>query len=235
MRATKDLLLKLQQLDDEIDALRAEEEAIPGRKEELQEGLRAIEEKVAQAKEQSLELAKRRKEQEIELDSTDEKRSKFQSQLFQVKSNREYEALQHEIAALDEKKSGLEDQILDTLERSEELSKEIADQERALASEGTKVSEDESKLDAKLKDLTEKIAIKNDERTRLVVDLDKKLLKRYERIRASKGGLAVTTVENGACGGCFRRIPPHEMQNLKKDERIVTCEQCGRMIIWRWE
>jgi len=159
----------------------------------------------------------------------------FQSQLFQVKSNREYEALQHEITALDEKKSELEDQILDTLERSEEVSKSIASHEKALAAEGTTVREEESKLDAKLKELTEKIAVKNDERTRLVVDLDKKLLKRYERIRASKSGLAVTTVENGACGGCFRRIPPHEMQTLKKDDRIVTCEQCGRIIIWRWE
>jgi predicted nucleic acid-binding Zn-ribbon protein len=235
MRATKDLLLKLQQLDDQIDALRAEEESIPGRKEELQEGLRVIEEQVGLSKEQSIELAKKRKEQEIELESIDEKKNKFQSQLFQVKSNREYEALQHEITALEEKKSELEDRILETLEGSEEVSKSIAGQEKALASEGTKVREEESKLDSKLKELTEKIAIKNDERTRLVVDLDKKLLKRYERIRASKGGLAVTTVENGACGGCFRRIPPHEMQTLKKDDRIVTCEQCGRIIIWRWE
>jgi predicted nucleic acid-binding Zn-ribbon protein len=235
MRATKDLLLKLQQLDDQIDALRAEEESIPGRKEELQEGLRVIEEQVGLSKEQSIELAKKRKEQEIELESIDEKKNKFQSQLFQVKSNREYEALQHEITALEEKKSELEDLILETLEGSEEVSKSIVGQEKALAAEGTKVREEESKLDSKLKELAEKIAIKNDERRRLVVDLEKKLLKRYERIRVSKGGLAVTTVENGACGGCFRRIPPHEMQTLKKDDRIVTCEQCGRIIIWRWE
>jgi predicted nucleic acid-binding Zn-ribbon protein len=235
MRATKDLLLKLQKLDDEIDALRAEEESIPEKKQQLQEELGATSEKVTRAKEESIELAKQRKGQEIELESADAKKSKFQSQLFQVKSNREYEALQHEIAALDETKSRLEDTILETLERTEEVNRVITEYEKRLSQEQEKVAAEEKRLDAKLAELTERIEVKNDERERLVVDLDEMLLKRYERIRGSKGGLAVTSVENGACGGCFRRIPPHEMQNLKRDDRIITCEQCGRIIIWRWE
>lgn len=235
MRATKDLLLKLQQLDDEIAALRADEESIPQKKQDLEEGLAALKGRVEEAKEQSIDLAKKRKEQEIELEGAGDKIGKFQSQLFQVKSNREYEALQHEITALKEKSSKIEDEILETLERSEEVSKAIKAEEEALKGEAERSQAEQARLDKELKELTDAISVKNDERERLVANLDRMLLKRYDRIRESKGGLAVTSVENGACGGCFRRIPPHEMQNLKKDDQIITCEGCGRIIIWRWE
>ncbi len=235
MRATKDLLLKLQKLDDEIDALKAEEESIPEKKQEIEEGLKAIEMRVHQARDESLGLAKTRKDLEIELEANNETMNKFQSQLYQVKSNREYEALQHEINDLKEKSSGLEDRILETLERTEQLSKQIRQQEDGLKQEGESARQEQSRLDRQLKELKDRIAIKSDERVRLVADLEPRLLKQYERIRKSKGGIAVTSVENGACGGCFRRIPPHEMQNLKKDDRILTCEGCGRIIIWKWE
>jgi predicted nucleic acid-binding Zn-ribbon protein len=235
MKLTIDLLSKLQRLDDEIDALKAEEESIPGKKEELEEGLRAIEAKVSEGKEQSIDLAKLRKEKEVELESAGEKASKFQSQLFQVKSNREYEALQHEISALEEKISQLEDEILEILERSEEASKAIVREQDALEAESGRVETEGAELDQELKKLRETIAVKGDERERLVMNLDPMLLKRYERIRENKGGLAVTPVKNGACGGCFRRIPPQEMQELKKNDRIIMCEGCGRIIIWKEE
>jgi predicted nucleic acid-binding Zn-ribbon protein len=235
MRATKDLLLKLQELDDKIAALRADEESIPQKRQDLEEGLAALKSRVEEAKQQSVELAKKRKEQEIELEGAGDKIGKFQSQLFQVKSNREYEALQHEITALKEKTSKIEDEILETLERTEEVSKAIEAEEEALKAEIGRSRAEQTRLDEELKELTDAIAVKNDERERLVANLDKMLLKRYDRIRESKGGLAVTSVVNGACGGCFRRIPPHEMQNLKRDDKIITCEGCGRIIIWRWE
>jgi len=235
MRATKELLLKLQKLDDEIDAMRSEEESIPVTKQELDEELESLKQKVQEAKDNSIEFAKKRKELEIELDSMNEEKNKFKTQLFQVKSNREYEALQHEIAALDEKGSGIEDKILGILEQAEEASAMIKQEESRLEEESAKAKTEQAQLDENLKKLKGDIAIKLDERTRLLVDADKVLIKRYERIRENKDGRAVTSVENGACGGCRRHIPPQEMQNLKRDERIIICEGCGRIIIWKWE
>lgn len=235
MRETKELLLKLQKLDDDIDALRSEEEAIPVTKQELEEGLESHRQNVQEAKDKAVDLAKKRKDLEVELDSMNDKKNKFKTQLFQVKSNREYEALQHEITALEEKGSTLEDSILRILDQAEQAAATIKEEETTLKAESDKAKSEQARLDKQLEDLKSKIAIKLDERTRMLVDVDKTLLKRYERIRESKGGLAVTSVENGACGGCYRRIPPQEMQNLKRDDRIITCEGCGRIIIYRWE
>jgi predicted nucleic acid-binding Zn-ribbon protein len=228
MRETKELLLNLQELDDQIDRLKAEEESIPEKKHDLEESLEAHQASVGAAKKESVELAKKRKELEIELEAGNTNKDRFKHQLFQVKSNREYEALQHEITALEEKNSGLEDKILEIMDRSEQISRQISEEEQSLKAETAKVGEARAKLDKEQEDLRH-------ERKRLVVDMDATLLKRYDRIRANKGGRAVTTVNTGACGGCHRRIPPHEMQNLKRDDKIIMCEGCGRILIWRWE
>ena len=119
MRATKELLLKLQELDDQIDRLEAEEESIPEKKRDLEEDLNAHRALVEEAKTESTDLAKKRKELEIELEEGNAKKDRFKHQMFQVKSNREYEALQHEISAIEEKNSGLEDEILEIMDRSE--------------------------------------------------------------------------------------------------------------------
>ena len=83
MRETKELLLKLQELDDQIDRLKAEEESIPEKKTDLEEGLEAHKGTVEAAKNESVELAKKRKELEIELE---EGNTKNQTATFPLKT-----------------------------------------------------------------------------------------------------------------------------------------------------
>jgi predicted nucleic acid-binding Zn-ribbon protein len=235
MSETLDLLLSLQQIDDEIDALRADEEEIPQLKEEAEAQVRELENMVKAHKQESLDLAKLRKDRETEMEATAQKKAKFQGQQFQVKTNREYEALQHEITSLASQVSSFEDQILEILDRSEKVSKAIADGEKALAAALEKVKQEHAELDRKGAELARVMAVKTDARTSLIAGLDSPLLARYERIRGVKNGLAVATIKNGACGGCFRRIPPQEMQILRRSDRIITCEGCGRLIMWKEE
>lgn len=235
MRETIDLLFALQQLDDESDDLRSDEEAIPQEKRDLEAKVAEIESSVKAFKQESLDLAKLRKDKELELDTAGQKKAKFQGQLFQVKSNREYEALQHEISALDEQISKHEDAVLETMERAERIAHSISEAENALKAAGERLRKEHAGLDRKAEDLRQAIAVKDRERAKMVGGLDQVLLARYEKIRDNKDGLAVTTVQNGACGGCFRRIPPQEMQVLRRSDRVITCEGCGRIIIWREE
>lgn len=235
MREVKQTLLKLQSLDQEIDELEGERDSIPDKKIELENALRQETERVEALKKESLDLAKKRKEMEIELESLDDKKVRFQMQLLSVKTNREYEALQHEIADIDRQRSALEDKIIESLERGEKVAEEIKRSEEHLKRESQRIHNQQLALDQRLKQVEDEIAIKKDERLRLTKGLDATLLKRYERIRSAKGGIAVTTVVSGACGGCFRSIPPHEMQNLKRDDRLIACEGCGRILIWKPE
>jgi len=235
MKQTIDLLYNLQTLDDEIYDLVSDEEAIPQARLDQEAEVRGIEGKLKALKQESLDLAKRRKEKEVETDALGQKRTKFQSQLVQVKSNREYDALQHEIAGLAGQISDFEDAILEILERSEVISRQIAEEERSLKAANERLTQELALLDQKEEKLRGEIAAKSASRAKLIEGMDASLLVRYERIRDVKDGLAVATVQKGACGGCFRRIPPQEMQILRRNDRIMSCEGCGRILIWREE
>ena len=62
--------------------------------------------------------------------------------------------------------------------------------------------------------------------------MDAPLLKRYEALRAAKSGTAVVSVLRAACGGCFTQLPPQQVAEVRKRERIQSCESCGRYLVW---
>src|SRR5205823_12527842 len=55
---------------------------------------------------------------------------------------------------------------------------------------------------------------------------------RYERIHGSREGRAVVPILKGACGGCYRAQPPQMINEAKKGDRLLTCDGCGRLMIW---
>jgi hypothetical protein len=69
------------------------------------------------------------------------------------------------------------------------------------------------------------------ERQKLVSRIAKADLALYERIRKARNGKAVVPVKKGSCGGCFNRVPPQKLLELRQHERVYTCERCGRIII----
>lgn len=235
MKDTLDILFRLQMLDDETDALEKEKATIPGDMEGVDAKLEEMEKAIQIIKGESTDLAKLRDEKENDLRAIGDQINKFQGQLYQVKTNREYESLQHEIDALKEKSSQVEDAILELLEKMEKLSATVVEEESKLSEFRREADREKTELSTREEELSDRIAIKYDERKRLVVNLDDSLVARYDRIRERKAGLAVAAVQNGACGGCYRRIPPQEIQELKKMQRIIACEGCGRIIVWRGE
>ena len=53
---------------------------------------------------------------------------------------------------------------------------------------------------------------------------------RYERVHASRDGRAVVGILKGACGGCYRTLPPAVLQEARRRDRMMSCEGCGRII-----
>src|SRR5690606_30221126 len=63
-------------------------------------------------------------------------------------------------------------------------------------------------------------------------DIDDRLLKSYEKIRKTyRNGLAVVSINRGACGGCFNRIPPQLQIEVGMMKKVVACEHCGRVLV----
>ncbi|HTP13429.1 MAG TPA: C4-type zinc ribbon domain-containing protein, partial [Bacteroidota bacterium] len=69
------------------------------------------------------------------------------------------------------------------------------------------------------------------EREKIVARIQKSEIQMYERIRKAKGGLAVVPVKRNSCGGCYNRVPPQRVLELRKNSHITACERCGRILV----
>ncbi|MGA7161573.1 MAG: C4-type zinc ribbon domain-containing protein [Bacteroidota bacterium] len=160
-----------------------------------------------------------------------EKLEKYKTQQYEVRSNKEYDALTKEIDFATEAIKNLQKQF-ETLENTmasakaeiETLTKQLEelkgqlDEKKAELAEVSKANEDE---ELELKHRREKI----------VVRLESDTLSRYDRIRKGRNGQAVVAVRRNSCGGCHNKIPPQRLLELRTQSKMFTCEHCGRIII----
>jgi predicted nucleic acid-binding Zn-ribbon protein len=90
-------------------------------------------------------------------------------------------------------------------------------------------------LKKELSSIEDKIKIKKGERKNVTVRIDKRLLSTYERVKKGRGNQVVVTIKKRACGGCFKAIPPQKIQEIREGNRIFTCDNCGRILLWTEE
>ena len=157
---------------------------------------------------------------------------KYETQLNEVKNNREYDAISKEIEI-----QGLDIQVSE--KKIKEFGYEIASKtqiyEKALADlEGRK-----SDLDVKKAELGTITAETQKEENELTAQADsatkgieERLLIAYDRLRSNaKNGLAVVTIQRDSCSGCFNQIPPQRQSDIRQRKKIIVCEHCGRILI----
>ncbi|MDY0263830.1 MAG: hypothetical protein EOM49_08905 [Epsilonproteobacteria bacterium] len=64
----------------------------------------------------------------------------------------------------------------------------------------------------------------------LVSDMSHKILTFYQKIRKWAGNSTVVPVKKQACYGCFMRINDKTYASVLKQDDIVTCPHCGRIL-----
>jgi predicted nucleic acid-binding Zn-ribbon protein len=217
-------------LDEQIAAIRAVLAGFPQQRAQLETRVQAEMARLEQLKHRMNELQKVRREREREIEAASEQERKFQSQLPAVKKNEEYTALLHEIDGMKAKRSDLETQVLVQLDEEEKIHQERPALEQALARAQQEAEQRRGEIDAREKDERDRMAALEAERGGLLAKLSTR--SRYERIHGSKEGRAVVPIAKGACGGCFRGQPPQVLQEARRGDRLLTCDGCGRLLIW---
>jgi predicted nucleic acid-binding Zn-ribbon protein len=149
---------------------------------------------------------------------------KYETQLNEVKNNREYDAISKEIEI-----QGLDIQV------SEKIATKTAIYEKALADLEARKSDLDAKK-AELGTITAETQKEENELTTLAdkatVGIEERLLTAYERLRQNaKNGLAVVTIQRDSCSGCFNQIPPQRQSDIRQRKKIIVCEHCGRILV----
>ena len=233
MRESLFKLLDLQVIDKEIDVLRQSQRDFPSEIDQLQEELKTAREHLDAKQNQSEELEKNRRALERDLEALSQDLTKHQERLNEITTNREYDALQHEIEALAIRKSEQETLILETIESYEDIISKLED-------DNTYFDELDKERSQRIQELTSQLSsidknVKGWEKKRSAIEphVERRPLSLYNRIRrVVKGGVAVVSVQKNSCGGCFRLLAPQRMVEARRGDTLMRCENCGRIVVW---
>ena len=224
------MLLELQQLDTEIFDKKRILEEVPERIKEIGENLANKSADLKNLEEELKKTQAKRKEKDLELETKEQSIKKYQTQLFQVKTNKEYTVLEKEIAGIKADNSLLEEEIIIILDQIDEVKRKV-EKENAILAEEKKKSEREKQalLEEKNKNESEFNDL-NNKRKEFIQKIDKTILAPYERILHNRDGLAMVPIIEGACGGCNMNLPPQGINEAKLKKRLTTCGNCARIL-----
>lgn len=224
-------LFQLQHIDQHLHELERLKFDIP-------EQIRILEEQEKEsaslllAREQQVEaLQKERRQQERDLQSAQEQFKKYQGQLLHVKTNKEYDAMQHEIAVTKMRVGEYEDAILKLMEATEAATQALEQTRQEAAQTQEDIGAARTRLLEKLQAVDDDVAVKLDERKRVLMRIEDRVAKAYDRVRRGHTVDTVVYVKKGACGGCYRVIPLQVIAEIRKMARLITCEACGRILV----
>lgn len=223
-------LINLQKIDTEIYGLKAEKEAKPEQIKVLEASYEEKKQGLANLDKTSLDLQKQKKDKEGELAAKEESAKKLQTQLFTLKTNKEYQAMLQQIQDAKADGSVIEDKILGIMDQMDKLASEVAKEKQKLQEEEKKFNEEKGKVQVRVKEIDDRLAQLDAQRKQIIPQIEPKILSQYERILSSRDGLAIVTVKHNACQGCNMSVPPQVINLIKMYERIITCEVCNRML-----
>ncbi|MFH1996195.1 MAG: C4-type zinc ribbon domain-containing protein [Candidatus Omnitrophota bacterium] len=225
------LLIELQGFDSEIHKLKGILGGFPAEIKALEDAFNARL-TAGQAQDEAVKMIQlKRKDKEMDLGTKEEAIKKYKAQQYQVKTNKEYSAIQMEIGRAKADNSILEEEILKMFDEIDEAKKKLDEIREDIKAGENKLQAEKKEKEDESKKIEEQLKTLNEKRSVLAERVDKKILPQYERLLKSRDGLAIVPIlGKGACQGCNRVQPPQVVNEVKMNVRVINCEYCNRML-----
>ena len=182
-----------------------------------------------QAKEAYKQLKLAADEKQLQLKSREAKLVDLQAKLNMAQSNKEYQLLKDQMAADKQANSVLADEILEALERLDQLQAATKIAEAALAKTKEDMAKVRQRVDSQQQGLETELARVSGELKAAEDELTGDFKANYLRLARSMGEDALAPTEGDSCGGCSQTFTTQTL-NLLKLDKPVFCKSCGRML-----
>jgi uncharacterized protein len=228
-------LLDLQEIDLAIDRARARLDALRVGEEVAGAAARATEAETAlgQLRLELDDVAREQRRMESDIDSIERKTAAERKRLYDgsVANVKELQSIEHEVTALAQRKTRMEDAVLELMERREELERPLASREADVETARERLAELEGSAARELVQLQGSLAERQGERDTLARSFDPELLELYEDLRRQKKGVGAAALIDGVCQGCHQKLSAVYLAGLKRQTGIRRCEYCRRILI----
>lgn len=228
-------LCEMQKLDTQLIEHERKRAQAPKRLAEIEHDLQNAKDKVVKEKEIIEELDKERRRKEKELDSEKERIKKVQSKLYEIKTNKEYQAVLKETEAAQAANDKTEEEVILLLERIEELRKDYDASVAYVKKRDKEVDAEKKELEKEMVSVESVVTALRKERDKLVSRVSGEAKARYKVLMEKRSGLAVVNVKNGVCLGCYMNIPPQLFLEVTRNARLITCPSCNRIFCYQEE
>ena len=226
------LLVELQALDSAADQARRRLADVPVAQQALDARLAARAAVVDDVKARIAVMQAARREIDKDLAAVQARLSKFKGQLMEVKTNKEYQAMQKEMATAEGDIRGHEDRLLDKMEESDALAAELKAAESALKAEQGTVAAEQKMLEGQRLEVERELARLMASRQGLTAKLSAEALKLFERVAHGRKGIAVAEARDGLCTMCRVRMRPQTFNDVRRNDGLHQCESCGRILYY---
>jgi len=228
-------LVQLQGIDDEAGLVRARLSVCANRLKELEVQLSGLSVRLESQQAERRQLQARQKDLTYKIEDANRLSKKAEKRLMEIKTSREYRALQRELEDAKGNIREMEEEVIVCMERSEELDKSIAalsgehgELEKIYLQEKKDVDAEVAGKEGRLEELTAG-------REEIAGQMRPQLFQRYQRILIAMSGRAVVAVVSSVCRGCNMNVPPQIYNDLQKGEDLKYCPHCERIIYWKQE
>jgi predicted nucleic acid-binding Zn-ribbon protein len=226
-------LIQLQHLETTIADARARIAAHPQRLAEADARLQEAEQVVESATQRLKDSQEARRTVEKDAAVYQGRLTKFKDQLSAVKTNREYQAMQHEIETAQKDLGAAEEKVLERMMEGDQLTVEVKQAETARAAQKKLIEAEKAELAKELTDVEKTLADTTAKRAALVAALEPRLMALFEQVAKVRKGVALSmATRDGLCSICHVRMRPQVFQQVRANDSVVQCDSCQRILYW---
>jgi predicted nucleic acid-binding Zn-ribbon protein len=225
-------LIQIVKKDIEITEKKKFLEAVPSRIKAIDRQLRKMDEDVSETQRILDKLEAERRHIDLELKSHQKELEKKKEEQRVIRENKPYQALLVEIGYINKKIDQAEERMLIILEEGEARRKEVGILTDTINRDKDALVAEKKKLEGEMDAAKDAMKILEDEKIRILPHISEEVRRLYNRILAAKGDSGVANLAGDICRGCYSRVPPQKAHEVRRNDQILKCEVCGRILVY---
>ncbi len=231
MKKKLEMLEELQEVDQQVDVLKVAQGALQAEMSGINQGVDAAREEISANEASLAQLEAEKAELETTHAAELENIARSETNMKEIKTNKEFQAVGREITAAKKQVSDLEESLLQKISEIDELNGALAAKksncDELAENSAQRVIAKQAEIDAVQANIDAEIV----RRENVTKGLPASLVKKFTILREQRRGQALAIARDGYCMGCNMHLPPQLYNNLYKHEELLTCPHCQRILI----
>ena len=226
-------LIQLQHLESTITSARAAIAAHPQRLAAVDARLNEVKLLVEAAKQRLKDNQEARRAAEKDVATYQGRLNKFRDQQSAVKTNKEYQALGHEIETAQHDLGTVEEKVIEQMVAADAITADVKQTEAALVQRQKEVDAEKKALAEELAEVERTLKAALDARAALVGQIGPSVMATFERVAKARKGVALSAAtRDGLCSVCHVRLRPPVFQQVRANDTVIQCESCQRILYY---